>query len=120
MIPMPKAQLDYFRRIEESTMDRRVTIRRKVRTASNTGGTRFTEELIHDVPCRRVENLAGNVESQFGGRIVSGLQWRFTFPHDTEITNSDEIIDGLEEFSVMGVLGPKSFETGRAVIAVEK
>ncbi len=120
MIPMPRAQLDYFRRLEESTMDRRVSIMRRVRTSDNAGGTQYTEGATHDVPCRRTPNLAGNVEQQFGGRLFSGLQWLFTFPVATEITNADEVIDGEERFSVLGVLGPKSYETARRVMCTEK
>ncbi len=120
MIPMPRAQLDYFRRLEESTMDRRVSIMRKVKASDNAGGTQFTSSRVDDVPCRRTPNLAGNVEQQFGGRLFSGLQWLFTFPVGTEITNADDVIDGNERFSVLGVLGPKSHETAVRVMCTEK
>lgn len=120
MIPMPVAQLAYLRRVEESTMVRLVSIVHKTRVSDNAGGSTYTETTQANVPCRRTPNLAGNVETQFGGQLFSGLQWLFTFPHDTIVSNDDDIVDGTERFSVLGVLGPKTFNTGLRVMAVEK
>lgn len=126
--PISTVQLADLRRREQNTMDRLVSIISRVRVSDNAGGSTFTEVTQVNVPCRRSPNLAGNTETPFGGQLQSGLQWLFSFPVGTVISRDDEIVDGAipdvedsgERFAVMGVLGPRSFELARRVIAVEK
>lgn len=117
---MPDAQLAYHRRVNESTMVRLVGIVRKTRVSDNAGGNVYSETVVPNVPCRRRPQLAGNVETQQGGQLYSGLQWQFSFPHDTVLSNDDEIVDGAERFLVMGVLGPKTYESSRRAICIER
>lgn len=92
----------------------------RVRVSDNAGGYTYTETTLEDVPCWREANLAGNVETPFGGQLQSGLQWMFAFPYDTPVTNDDEIVYGTERFAVLGVLGPRTLELARRCIATEK
>lgn len=101
-------------------MDRRVTIVSRTRVSDNTGGFDFAETVQENVLCKRAPNLAGNVENQMGGQLFSGLQWVFTFPLGTAVKNDDEIIDGDERFSVLGVTFPETFATAHRVFAIEK
>ena len=118
--PIPPAQLVELRLREASTMVDTADIISFTRTSDNAGGSTYTESVQSDVPCRREPNLAGNTETPFGGQLQSGLQWRFSFPHGTTIGTDDEIVYGTERFAVMGVLGPRTYELTREVIATEK
>lgn len=114
------ATLERLRLLDESTMVDRCDIHSKTRVKDNAGGWIVTTVVQNNVPCRRSPNLAGNVETPLGGQLASGLQWLFSFPHDTVIGADDELVMGVERFAVMGVLGPRTYETARQVIAVEK
>lgn len=113
-------ELASLRRLDEATMDRVVDIITRVRVSDDAGGSIYTETTQSNVSCRRSPNLAGNVETSFGGQLESGLQWLFSFPIGTVITRDDEIVDGTQLFAVMGVLGPRTFEMTRQVVATEK
>lgn len=118
--PITTAQLTHLRRLEQSTMVDSADIISRSRTPDGAGGSTLNESTQSDVPCRRMPNLAGNTEVPFGGQLQSGLQWQFAFPYDTVIGNDDEIVYGSERFAVMGTLGPRTLETARRVICVEK
>jgi hypothetical protein len=118
--PLSTVQLADLRRREEARMVDRCSIVRRTRVSDNAGGYTYTETTTSNVPCWREANLAGNVETPFGGQLQSGLQWMFAFPYDTTITTDDVIVYGAESFEVMGVLGPRTLELARRVIAVEK
>lgn len=113
-------QLAHMRRQDESRMVDTCNIISRTRISDNAGGSTYTETTLSNVPCYRKANLAGNVETQFGGRLFSGLTWLFVFPYGTAISNDDEIVYGSERFAVMGVMGPRTLETARRVIATEK
>lgn len=92
----------------------------KTRVSDNAGGSTVTTSTQEDVPCRRMENLAGNVEVQLGGKLVSNLQWRFAFPYGTTISEDSEIVQSGQRFAVLGVMSPRSYETCVRVMAVKK
>lgn len=114
------AEIAQLRILDTSTMVDVANIISRVRVSDSAGGSTFTETTQANVPCRRSPNLAGNTEAIFGGQLESGLQWLFSFPFGTAITNDDEIVQGPERFAVMGVLGPRTFEASRQVVAVER
>lgn len=118
--PLSTVQLADLRRREEARMVDTCAIVSRSRVSDDAGGSTYTETTVADVPCWREPNLAGNAETLFGGKMVSGLQWKFVFPYGTSITADDEILYGGERFAVMGVLGPRTLELARRVIAVEK
>lgn len=118
--PVSTVQLAHVRRVEESRMVDTADIISRTRTPDGAGGSTLSESTQSAVPCYREPNLAGNTETPFGGQLKSGLQWKFVFPYDTVIGNDDEIVYGSERFAVMGALGPRTLETARRVIAVEK
>lgn len=98
----------------------RANIVSRVRTSDGAGGSLYTETTQSNIPCWRQPSMAGEAEKTFGGQLQSGLQWLFVFPHDTTISNDDEIVYGTERFAVMGVMGSRSLELARRVVAVEK
>lgn len=118
--PITAAQLAHQRRMETARMVDTADIISTSRAADGAGGSTLTESTQSGVACYREPNLAGNTETPFGGQLQSGLQWKFAFPYDTVIGNDDEIIYGSERFAVMGTLGPRTYETARRVIAIEK
>lgn len=118
--PLSAPQLADLRRRERATLVDSADIIGRTRTTDSAGGSTYVESVQSDVPCRRSPNLAGNVETPFGGQLQSGLQWLFVFPYDTTISNDDEIVYGSERFAVLGVLGPRTYELARRVMAVEK
>lgn len=118
--PISAPQLTHLRAMEETRMDRRVNIVSRTRVSNNAGGSTTVISTQSNVRCWRQANLAGNVETSFGGQLESGLQWLFVFPYGTVIGNDDEIVDGSERFAVMGTLGPRSLELCRRIIATEK
>lgn len=118
--PLSTTQLAALRAEERATMVDVCDIISRTRDSDNAGGYTYTEVVLADVPCRRTPNLAGDVETPFGGQLKSGLQWVFAFPYGTNITTDDEIVMGDERFSVMGVMGPRSYELTRRVLAMEK
>lgn len=113
-------QLAQLRAAEVNRMVDLCSIIHRDRVEDDSGGRSVVTTQVDNVPCWREENLAGNTEQPFGGRLVSGLQWLFVLPYGTVIENDDEILYGSERFAVMGVLGPRSLELARRVIAVEK
>ena len=119
-VPVSTPQLVHLRAEEEKRMVDRADIVTRVRVSDNAGGSIYTTTTQSNVPCWRQAQLAGNVETAFGGQLQSGLQWLFVFPYGTVITNADEIVYGTERFAVLGVLGPRTLELARRVIAVEK
>ena len=120
LAPVSTVQLADLRRREEARMVNTADIITRERVSDEAGGHTYTEWILEDVPCWREANLAGNTETPFGGQLQSGLQWLFVFPYGTAITNDDEIVYGDERFSVLGVLGPRTLELARRVIATEK
>lgn len=114
------ATLESLRRLDESTFEDRADIISKGRVSDGAGGSIVTPTTQANVPCRRVERQAGESEGQFGGQLVSGLQWIFAFPLGTVISKDDEIVDDDERFAVLSVLGPRTYETARRVIALKK
>jgi hypothetical protein len=118
--PVSAVQLADLRRREEARMVDTCSIIHRERVSDNAGGSTYTETVVAGVPCWRQANLAGNVETPFGGQLQSGLQWMFAFPYDTTIGTDDKIVYGEESFEVMGVLGPRTLELARRVIATEK
>lgn len=120
--PVSSVQLADLRRRETATMTDLADIISRTRVSDNAGGSLLVVSTQSDVPCRRSPNLAGNTETQFGGQLVSGLQWLFVFPYGTEITTDDEVVylASNEHFAVMGVLGPRTLELCRRIICVEK
>lgn len=118
--PITTAQLTHQRSLETARMVDTCNIVSKSRVADGAGGSTLTETTQSGVACYREPNLAGNTETPFGGQLRSGLQWKFAFPYGTSISNDDEIVYGSERFAVMGTLGPRTYETARRVIAVEK
>lgn len=118
--PVSDVQLADLRRRELARMVDTCTIVSRTRTEDEALGYTIVETLQENVPCYRKANLAGNTETPFGGQLQSGLNWLFVFPYGTVITTDDEIIYGTERFAVMGVLGPRTLELARRVIAIEK
>lgn len=118
--PITASQLVDLRRRERTRMVDTCAIISRSRSSDGAGGSTLVESTQSNVPCYREPNLAGNTETPFGGQLQSGLQWKFVFPFDTAIGNDDEIVYGSERFAVMGTLGPRTYETARRVIAVEK
>jgi hypothetical protein len=118
--PVSTPQLADLRRREEARMVDTADIVTRVRVSDNAGGSLYTVTTQSDVPCWRQAQLAGNVETAFGGQLQSGLQWLFVFPYGTVISNADEIVYGDERFAVLGVLGPRTLELARRVVCVEK
>jgi hypothetical protein len=118
--PLSSVQLARLREREEARMVDTCNIVSRTRVSDNAGGNTYTETTTEDVPCWRQPGMAGEAESLFGGQLLSGLQWLYVFPYGTAISADDEIIYGTERFEVMGVLGPRTLELARRVIAVEK
>lgn len=120
--PLSATQLAELRRREEARMVDTADIITRVRVSDGAGGYTYTETTTEDIPCWREANLAGNTETPFGGQLTSGLQWLFVFPYGTTVSTDDEIVyvPSGERFSVMGVLGPRTLELARRIIAVEK
>lgn len=118
--PLSAGQLAELRRREESTMTDTADIVSYERVSDDAGGSLVTPATQSNVPCRRSPSLANSGEVPFGGQLASGLQWRFAFPYGTAVTSDDEIVYGSERFAVMGVLGPRTPELCRRIIAVEK
>ena len=119
MVIVTDVQLASMRDTDEARMVDTCSIVSKVRESDGAGGSTYTETTQEDIPCYRAPNLAGNVETQFGGQLFSGLQWKFVFPYGTVISNDDEIVYGDERFAVMGSLTPRTLETAVRIIAVE-
>ena len=118
---MPNAtQLARLRAVDEKNMDQVADIVSKVRVKDSSGGNRVTESVQSNVKCRVTPQMAGNVETQFGGQLVSGLQWLFSFPVGTVVDKDDEIRHAGKTYAVVGVLGPRSFELSRQAVAMKK
>ena len=117
--PISAAQLTHERRIEAAAMTDTCTITTKTRTSSGAGGSIVTP-VTQTVACRAEPRLANAAETEFGGQMLTGLQWDFFLPYGTAITTDAEIVYQDQTFAVMTVLGPRTDEVSVQVIAQGK
>lgn len=117
--PISAAQLAMERRTEVAAMVDTCTITSRTRTSDGAGGSTLTE-ATQTVACRAEPRIANSAETEFGGQLLTGLQWDFVFPYDTTVDTDDEITYQGQRFGVMTVLGPRTNETARRVICVER
>lgn len=121
---IPTAELDAMQAVLDETMPDTAIIYKPVRTADNSGG--FTEALVPGAPVEcRIAPLAGGVggataEVIMAGRVGTAEAWIVSFPADTDVASTDSFItSGDRAFEVAVVLGPRTWEISRRVVAVE-
>ena len=80
------------------------------------------EEVMPDpvprtVACRVSPTGGGDRERAVAERLLTINTWDIAMPADTDIVKSDRIVYAGDEFEILAVQGPRSFEIERMVVA---
>ena len=114
------ATLAQVRAMQALTFDKTATVTRAVYVDDGEGGTLPGTPITFTSPCRLSPNKTADSEAVIAGAIDTTGMWEITFPALTDIRASDDITVDGKSFEIARVYGPKSRETARVVLAVEK
>jgi hypothetical protein len=109
-----------MRAFQALTFDKTATITRAVYVDDGAGGTVPGTPITFTSSCRLSPNKTADSEAVLAGRIDTTGMWEITFPALTDIRASDDITVGSQQFEIARVYGPKSRESARMVLAIEK
>lgn len=113
-------ELAIMRGIQNKRFDLTATITRSTGTDDGAGGTLPGSPTTFTSPCCRAPHKASDRENMVAGNIQGSGVWDITFPALTDIRDADRItIDG-QGYEVISHYAPKSRETARMVLCVER
>jgi len=115
---MPPGELASIRRAADRMLPDTCVIQRVTRTPDGAGGSTETWATVATMACR-VSPAGQGDEHLFGGRLASVSGYVVTLPAETDVAAVDRIAWGGRTLEVAGVVGPRSYEVSRRVVAVE-
>jgi hypothetical protein len=93
------------------------------RTSSSNGALGSTDTwapvgtyAVRVSPLGRSDRLA---ELEVAARLAAVTSWILTFPDHADVTERDRVFVGARDFELASILGPRSWELGRRVMAQE-
>lgn len=112
--------LAQVRSMQALTFDKTATVTRATWIDDGAGGTLPGTPVTFAVACRLSPNKTADSEAVLAGAIDTTGMWEITFPALTDIRADDDITVDGKSFEIARVYGPKSRETARVVLAVER
>jgi hypothetical protein len=70
-----------------------------------------------DIPCRVSPTGGGDRERAVAERLLTINTWDIALPANTDIVKTDRIVYAGDEFEILAVQGPRSFEIELIVVA---
>lgn len=114
------AELAIMRGMQNRRFDLTATITRPSVTDDGAGGTLPGTTTTFTSLCCRAPHKAADGEAVVAGNIQGTGLWDITFPALTDVRGADQItIDG-QGYEVISHYAPKSRETARMVLCVER
>lgn len=119
---LTSAELTAMRAVQAATFDLSGVIKRGGGTASDgAGGTVTTgATTVATVACRLAPNQTSDREAIVAAGLQAQTVWRLTVPQGTDLTAKDRVEIGSRTFEVMAVYGPRTNETARVALCVER
>jgi SPP1 family predicted phage head-tail adaptor len=109
---------DFLRSLAEGFMPESAEIQRPTDTTTGDGTSR-TWATVATVSARLSPNGNTAQERDLAAQLQAVTTWRIAVPVSTDVTPKDRVVISGRTFEVAGVLGPRSYEAERILIAVE-
>lgn len=120
MTLLTDADLTRARALQNRTFDLTATITRPTTIDDGGGGTLPGPDVITTSPCRLSPHKAADREAIVAGAVQGVGLWDITFPALTDVGFADRITIGAQGYEVISRYGPKSRETARVVLCVQR
>lgn len=118
---LSSAELTATRATQATTFDQTGVIKRKTGSDDGAGGSLpGTPTTVATVACRLGPSQTSDREEIVAAGIQSMTVWRITVPQGTDIRRTDYVEIGSRAFEVMAVYGPRTNETARVALGVER
>jgi hypothetical protein len=114
------AELAMMRATQALTFDLTATITRLVSSEDGAGGQLPATPTTSTSACRLAPHKSALSEEVEAAMIQGKALWDITFPALTDVRYQDRIAIGGQEYEVISRYGPKSRETARMVLCVER
>lgn len=114
------AELAIMRGTQEMRFDLTATITRPGGTDDGAGGKLPGAPTTFNVPCCRLPHKSAVGEEVEAGTIQGEGLWDISFPALTDVRLQDQITINGHGYEVISPQGPKSRETARVVLCVER
>lgn len=119
---LTSAELTALRATQALTLDLTAVITRGGGTTSDgAGGTVQTAATtVATVACRLAPAQTADREALVAGGLQAQAAWRIAVPQGTDVRRTDRLTIGTRVFEVISVYGPRSYETARVALCVER
>lgn len=114
------AELAMMRSTQSQRFDLTATVSRPNGTTDNAGGALPSAPTTFDSACCRTPHKSALGEEVEAGAIQGKGLWDITFPALTDARLQDQITIGSQSYEVVKLDAPKSRETARVVLCVER
>lgn len=113
-------ELAMMRATQALTFDLTATITRLVSSDDSAGGQLPSTPTTSTSPCRLAPHRSALSEEVEAALIQGKSLWDITFPALTDVRYQDRITISGQEYEVISRYAPKSRETARTVLCVER
>jgi hypothetical protein len=119
---LSSAELTALRAAQAATFDQSAVIKRLPTFVSDGAGgaTAGSPTTVATVACRVAPANVADTEMVAAAGVVSRQVWRVTVPQGTDVRAADWLTIGGRTLDVMAIYGPRSFETARVLVCVER
>lgn len=114
------ADLAMMRTTQDLTFDLMATITRLVSVDDGAGGQLPATPVTTESPCRLAPHKAADGEELEASAIQGKGLWDITFPALTDVRYQDQITIEGQGYEVISRYAPRSRETARVVLCVER
>lgn len=114
------AELAIFRTTQLMRFDLTATIERPGGTEDSSGGFLPGSPTTFTSPCCITPHRAAQQETLVGAELQGQALWDISFPALTDIKQTDQITVDGQGYEVVSLQAPKSRETARVVLCVER
>lgn len=110
----------YLRALQVRAMNEQAMITNISEVSDGSGGITIGEVTEGPFPCYRFAEVAGVAESLIGGQPASMLRWKIGLPVGTPIKASSQVTIAGDEFNIISVPLPESYDAVWEVYASKR